>query len=194
MIMNESIEIEYKTMLTQLEYLQLIAYYQLNSSHFVTQTNLYFDTSDYQLKEKNMGLRIRFFDTEAEATLKIPQKIGLLEVTDKIALTEVDGAVKTKQFPQSAQQISRVLNNETIETDELTLIGRLVTKRAELVIPEGKLALDENWYQDQHDYELELEVQDSGKKESDFFALLNQFNIPYRPAQNKIIRAVTSRK
>ncbi len=194
MIMNESIEIEYKTMLTQLEYLQLIAYYQLNSSHFVTQTNLYFDTSDSQLKEKNMGLRIRFFDTEAEATLKIPQKIGLLEVTDKIALTEVNGAVKTKQFPQSAQQISRVLNNETIETDQLTLIGRLVTKRAELVIPEGKLALDENWYQDQHDYELELEVQDSGKKESDFFALLNQFNIPYRPAQNKIIRAVTSRK
>ncbi|WP_347565204.1 CYTH domain-containing protein [Candidatus Enterococcus moelleringii] len=193
-MMNDSIEIEYKTMLTQSEYLQLIAYYQLNSSHFVTQTNLYFDTSVYQLKEKNMGLRVRVFDTEAEATLKIPQKIGLLEVTDKITQAEADEAVKTKQFPQSAQHISDVLKSETIETEELQLIGRLVTRRAELVITEGKLALDENWYQDQHDFELELEVQDSGKNESDFFALLNQFNIPYRPAKNKIVRAVTMRK
>lgn len=194
MKMNESIEIEYKTMLTQQEYLQLMTHYQLSSSHLVTQTNLYFDTSDYQLKEKNMGLRIRYFDSDAEATLKIPRQVGLLEVTDRIKLSEVKKALETNQFPESAQQITSVLNKEGISKDNLNLIGRLVTKRAELNISEGKLALDENWYRDQHDFELELEVQGSGRNKTDFFALLKQFNIPYRPAKNKIVRAVTIRK
>lgn len=194
MKMSESIEIEYKTMLTQQEYLQLMTHYQLTSSHLVTQTNLYFDTSDYQLKEKNMGLRIRYFDSDAEATLKIPQQVGLLEVTDRIELSEAKKALETDQFPKSAQQISSVLSKEEISTEFLGLIGRLVTKRAEIIISEGKLALDENWYRNQHDFELELEVQDSGRKETDFFALLNQFNIPYRPAENKIVRAVNIRK
>ncbi|WP_438716776.1 CYTH domain-containing protein [Enterococcus sp. AZ109] len=192
--MNESIEIEYKTMLTQQEYHQLINYYQLNSSQFVTQTNLYFDTLDYQLKEKNMGLRIRFLDSRAEVTLKIPQKVGLLEVTDKITQSDVDKAIKTEQFPKDTQRVSHVLLSEAIKPDDLRLIGSLVTKRAELDISEGKLAIDENWYQNQHDYELELEVQDSGRQKSDFFALLNYFSIPYRPAMNKIVRAVTLRK
>ncbi|MGG5316872.1 hypothetical protein IGI49_001570 [Enterococcus sp. AZ071] len=194
MRMNKSIEIEYKTMLTQQEYLQLMTHYQLDSSNLVTQTNLYFDTSDYQLKEKNMGLRIRYFDSEAEATLKIPQQIGLLEVTDSLELSDVKKALKDNRFPKNAFQIISALNNESVTTDLLGLIGRLVTKRAEKIIPEGKLALDESWYRDQHDFELELEVQDSGKKEEDFFALLKQFNIPYRPAENKIVRAVTVRK
>lgn len=194
MKMNESIEIEYKTMLTQQEYLQLMTYYQLTSSHLVTQTNLYFDTSDFQLKEKNMGLRIRYFDSDAEATLKIPQQVGLLEVTDDIELSEAKKAIETGRFPKSAQQIFNVLNKEGISCNLLGLIGRLVTKRAEIIIPEGKLALDENWYRNQHDFELELEVQDSGKKETDFLVLLKQFNIPYRPAKNKIVRAITIRK
>ena len=60
------------------------------------------------------------------------------------------------------------------------------------MIPEGKLALDESWYSDQHDFELELEVPDSTFEELDFKQLLKRHDLPYRHTQNKIVRAVTA--
>ena len=54
-IMSEMLEIEYKSMLTQQEYNQLIQYYQLKSEDFTVQTNIYFDTPDGQLAQKIVG-------------------------------------------------------------------------------------------------------------------------------------------
>lgn len=80
--MSKEIEIEFKSMLTPDEYIELLRYYNVTDEQFVMQTNLYFDTADFQLKHLGMGLRIRRFTSKAEATLKIPQEVGLLEVTD----------------------------------------------------------------------------------------------------------------
>ena len=74
--MSKEIEIEFKSMLTLDEYTELLRYYNVTDEQFVMQTNLYFDTADFQLKHLGMGLRIRRFTTKAEATLKIPQDVA----------------------------------------------------------------------------------------------------------------------
>ncbi|WP_314580671.1 CYTH domain-containing protein [Enterococcus gilvus] len=190
--MSKEIEIEFKSMLTKTEYEHLLRFYRVTDNQFVTQTNLYFDTVDFQLKQHGMGLRIRRFSDRAEATLKVPQPIGLLEVTDPLSLSEVDNAMESEQFTPEANEISDWLKDLKIRLQDVHLIGKLVTKRAEFMIPEGKLALDESWYSDQHDFELELEVPDSTFEELDFKQLLKRHDLPYRHTQNKIVRAVTA--
>lgn len=188
--MSKEIEIEFKSMLTQNDYEELLHYYDVTDDQFVIQTNLYFDTADFQLKQQGMGLRIRRFADRAEATLKVPQTVGLLEITDDLSLNEADLAVSKEQFAPQAVEILGQIQKLNIELLGLTVIGKLITKRAEFTIPEGKLALDESWYSDQHDYELELEVPDSSFAEADFSRFLNKFELPYRKTQNKIARAV----
>lgn len=192
--MSKEIEIEFKSMLTKNEYETLLRYYNVSDEQFVTQTNLYFDTTDFQLKQHGMGLRIRRFADKAEATLKIPQTIGLLEVTDPLTLNEVDEALAKDQFAQQAAEILEQLETLNIPLSDLHLIGKLITKRAELMISEGKLALDESWYSEHHDFELELEVPNSGFDETAFKRLLAKFDLPYRKTQNKIVRAVSAQQ
>lgn len=192
--MSKEIEIEFKSMLTQNDYEKLLHYYNVTNKQFVIQTNLYFDTVDFQLKQRGMGLRIRYFSDTAEATLKIPQTVGLLEVTDRLSLDEVEQAINKDQFTPQATEILGQLRTLNISLSDLHLIGKLITKRAEFTIPEGKLALDESWYSDYHDFELELEVPDYNFNEGDFKQLLNKFELPYRKTKNKIARAVSAQQ
>ena len=192
--MSKEIEIEFKSMLTQNDYEKLLRYYNVTNKQFVIQTNLYFDTTDFQLKQRGMGLRIRYFSDTAEATLKIPQTVGLLEVTDRLSLDEVEQAINKDQFTPYATEILGQLRTFNISLSDLHLIGKLITKRAEFTIPEGKLALDESWYSDYHDFELELEVPDYNFNEGDFKQLLNKFELPYRKTKNKIDRAVSAQQ
>ena len=192
--MSKEIEIEFKSMLTQNDYEKLLHYYNVTNKQFVIQTNLYFDTVDFQLKQRGMGLRIRYFSDTAEATLKIPQTVGLLEVTDRLSLDEVEQAINKDQFTPQATEILGQLRTVNISLSGLHLIGKLITKRAEFTIPEGKLALDESWYSDYHDFELELEVPDYNFNEGDFKQLLNKFELPYRKTKNKIARAVSAQQ
>jgi uncharacterized protein YjbK len=191
---SKEIEIEFKSMLTQNDYEKLLHYYNVTNKQFVIQTNLYFDTADFQLKQRGMGLRIRYFSDTAEATLKIPQTVGLLEVTDRLSLDEVEQAINKDQFTPQATEILGQLRTFNISLSDLHLIGKLITKRAEFTIPEGKLALDESWYSDYHDFELELEVPDYNFNEGDFKQLLNKFELPYRKTKNKIARAVSAQQ
>lgn len=194
MRLSKEIEIEFKSMLTQPEYDSLLRYYDISEEQFVIQTNLYFDTADFQLKQHGMGLRIRRFADKAEATLKVPQTIGLLEVTDALTLNEVDQALAKEQFVPQATEVLERLEKLNLSLLDLHLIGKLITKRAEFTIPEGKLALDESWYSEQHDFELELEVPDSTFGEDDFKQLLANFDLTYRKTQNKIVRAVSAQQ
>ncbi|MGO2637849.1 MAG: CYTH domain-containing protein [Enterococcus viikkiensis] len=192
--MSEEIEIEFKSMLTKSEYEHVFRFYQLSLSQTIQQTNWYYDTVDWQLKENHMGLRIRPFDKHAEATLKIPQAVGLLEVTDSLTPEQVEAALTKHRFAFDAKEILQRLDLLNINFNELKLIGKLTTQRAELNVPEGKLALDESWYSGQHDFELELEVSNDQFSLQDFKQFLHKFDFPYRATQNKIARAVAAQQ
>lgn len=187
--MVEQVEIEYKTMLTEKEYHQLLAYYKLSEKAFKTQTNYYFDTQDFKLREKHFGLRIRTTPTNAELTLKTPIEHGLLETTDPLTIETAASLIASEKILKTGVVAQR-LKAANIEPDSLHMIAALKTKRAEFPINEGLLALDESWYGQQHDYELELEVSEPIQGKFAFQSLLHSFGIPYRPAKNKIIRAV----
>ena len=186
--MSQQNEIEFKTLLTKDDYNRIVQYYQLQAKDFHTQKNCYFDTSDQKLATKHCGLRIRQFTDYGELTLKTPAKVGLLETTDQLSKQQVEKLMNQQKI-LSTGHVADKLREYSISAEDLILFAELTTKRAEFSIEEGLLALDESWYADQHDYELELEVENSEKGKQDFRKLLTKFDITYNPAKNKIERA-----
>ncbi|MGX7148252.1 CYTH domain-containing protein [Enterococcus ureasiticus] len=191
--MSENLEIEFKTLLSIEEFSRIIDYFQLKEEQFFTQTNYYFDSADFQLKKKHIGLRVRILSKNAEITLKIPEKVGLLEINDALSIEEAHQIVESTSLPNSGNVYNK-LTTLGIDKDDLRLIGNLTTKRAEIKLPQGLLALDESWYNEQHDFELELEVDDDVNGKRDFLALLDTLTIKESPSPNKIQRMMLSSK
>lgn len=188
---TETIEIEFKTLLNKDDYQKVCQFYHLENQDFFTQKNIYYDTKENTLKDLGAGLRIRLYADRGEATLKTPLDHGLLETTDQLSLKEAQAFIDEGTFLANGAIVNKLANFE-IKTADLQVLAELTTKRAEFPIDEGLLAIDENWYSDHHDFELELEVQDavSGKKAFELF--LNKLKISYQPALNKIQRAVAA--
>ena len=189
--MSKNLEIEFKTLVSSTDFLQVKNYFQLEEKDFFIQENYYFDTIDFKLKKNNSGLRVRLFSSNAELTLKTPEKIGLLETTDSLSLQKATKIISDEKFPIEGAVYNK-LTHFGINPTTLRLIGCLKTKRAEKKLPQGLLALDESWYNQHHDFELELEVVDSIRGKADFLLLLEQLNLKEKPAQNKIQRMLTS--
>ncbi|ALS38627.1 uncharacterized protein YjbK [Enterococcus rotai] len=191
--MSENLEIEFKTLLSIEEFSRVIDYFQFKEEQFFTQINYYFDSADFQLRKRRMGLRVRVLSDNAEITLKIPEKVGLLEINDTLSVDEAKAIVESATLPTIGNVYNK-LNQLGIDQSDLRLIGSLTTKRAEIKLPQGLLALDESWYNEQHDFELELEVNDATNGKKDFLSLLDTLTIKESPSPNKIQRMMLSSK
>ena len=189
--MSKNLEIEYKTLLSKENFFRVSDYFQLKESDFFVQVNTYFDTSDLQLKQRNSGLRIRTLPNEAELTLKIPDQVGLLEITDSLTLQQAHQMIQSFVLPEHSEVLHK-LNELTINTTALHSIGELKTKRAQKKLPQGLLALDESWYNNIHDFELELEVEDAFQGKKAFEQLLDTLSLTQTSAPNKIQRMFLS--
>lgn len=190
--MSKMLEIEYKSMLTEKEYDQLIQHYQLEPKDFTVQTNIYFDTPDFQLAKKNCGLRIRLLDAYAEYTLKTPEVAGRLETTDTLTMEKIDSYLNQHVLPTSGAVFQK-LSELNIDPELLIETGKLTTKRAEFKVAEGLLAIDQSFGENLHDFELELEVADATVGKIAFEQFLEAHFLPYRPAKNKIQRMIESK-
>lgn len=191
--MSENLEIEFKTLLSIEEFSRTVNYFQLKEEQFFTQINYYFDSADFQLKKRHIGLRVRVLANNAEITLKIPEEVGLLEINDTLSVEEAQKIVESASLPDSGNVYNK-LTALGINKDDLRLIGCLTTKRAEIKLPQGLLALDESWYNEKHDFELELEVDDAFNGKKDFLTLLDTLTIKESPSPNKIQRMMLSSK
>lgn len=185
--MSQQLEIEYKTLLTKKEFQQVQAYFQITKTDFFTQTNTYFDTPQNALKKGHYSLRIRQWNTHAEQTLKVPQKIGKLEVTDPLSADEARRLVQQAAVKTSGE-VGKYLQKIKIDPTELYSFGTLTTHRYEKHLAAGILALDCSVYYDLTDYELELEVTDAKVGKAAFNRLLQELNIIEKPAKSKIQR------
>ena len=190
--MSKMLEIEYKSMLTEKEYDQLIQHYQLEPKDFTVQTNIYFDTPDFQLAKKNCGLRIRLLDAYAEYTLKTPEVAGRLETTDTLTMEKIDSYLNQHVLPTSGAVFQK-LSELNIDPELLIETGKLTTKRAEFKVAEGLLAIDQSFGENLHDFELELEVGDAAIGKIAFEQFLEAHFLPYRPAKTKIQRMTESK-
>ena len=188
--MAKELEIEYKNLLTKLEYQNLLEITNLNKKNIHEQTNIYFDTKNGILKEKRQGLRIRLLPQKIEFTLKVPQKNSYtyLEITDILNVFDLDKSLE-EQIDLSKSEVLNYLANENIFVTDLKEIGSLTTKRAEKKLDQKTLlVLDESHYYGVTDYELEMEVLDSTIGQKTFENFLAENNIPVRPAKKKIAR------
>jgi len=190
---SENLEIEFKTLLSIEEFSRVIDYFQFKEEQFFTQINYYFDSADFQLRKRRLGLRVRVLSDNAEITLKVPEKVGLLEINDALSVKEANAIIESATLPTIGNVYNK-LNQLGIDQSDLRLIGSLTTKRAEIKLPQGLLALDESWYNEQHDFELELEVNDATNGKKDFLSLLDTLTIKESPSPNKIQRMMLSSK
>lgn len=184
------LEIEYKTLLTMDEFKRLDSLYQHIKP--INQTNYYIDTPDFALKSKRLSLRVRTYSDRAELTLKIPQTVGNLEHNQDLTLEEVKELKQTFTLPQGL--IYDKLLAQGVAIDQLGILGHLTTRRREVTLPIGLLAIDSNRYAHITDYELELEVADAEQGEKDFQAFLDQYQIAFKYAKSKVARFATTLK
>ncbi|WP_045519729.1 CYTH domain-containing protein [Neobacillus niacini] len=184
--MSETIEIEFKNILTKDEYETLLNTFKVEVNQIISQTNHYFDTSDFKLKELGSALRIREKNVNYEMTLKQPASVGLLETTQYLSEDEFMEATKKGILPKGI--IHDRLEQLDISFNSLEYFGSLTTRRAEFPYKDGLLVLDHSFYLNSEDYEVEYEVEDFQSGQLAFQELLEQYGIPFRVTQNKIAR------
>jgi uncharacterized protein YjbK len=184
--MSETIEIEFKNLLTKMEYEKLLKAFKVEDKQIISQTNHYYDTPDFTLKELGSALRIREKNDHYEMTLKQPAAVGLLETTQYLSKDEYLDAIKNGILPKGI--IHDRLEQLNISFNDLEYFGSLTTKRAELSYKEGLLVLDHSLYLNTEDYEVEYEVEDFQRGQTTFKELLEQFSIPIQITPNKIAR------
>lgn len=189
--MAQEIEIEYKNLLTEDEYKRLLR--ELNfPEKAVLQENYYFETTDFQLKQKQSALRIRKKNGNYVLTLKEPHPEGLLETHDMLTIEEADSWFNGK--PVVKEHTGKQLEKLGISMDELHLFGSLHTERREITYQNVLLVLDYSQYHHTSDYELELEAKSQSEGIAVFKTLLSAYQIPSRDTPNKIERFFQSIK
>jgi uncharacterized protein YjbK len=184
--MTQNIEIEFKNMLTKIEYESLLKYFKISQSQIFSQENHYFDTPDFALKSNDSALRIRKKGGTYEMTLKQPADVGLLETNQVIGEEEVLMAIHQGILPTGI--IQSLIEEYQISFSTIEYFGSLITERVELEYKQGLLVLDHSIYLSKEDYELEYEVEDYQFGEKIFLELLKQLKIPSRKTENKIVR------
>ncbi|PEJ60801.1 CYTH domain-containing protein [Bacillus sp. AFS002410] len=185
--MAKEIEIEFKNLLTKEEFENLKTFFQINESRFQPQTNFYFETPNFSIKEHGGALRIRKkSSTSYTLTLKIRQTVGHLEINQKISESEASNMLETSVLPDG--EVKEYINEVKLDLNDLKLIGELTTNRVEFPYEDGLLVLDHSTYLNHEDYELEFEVTDENIGKQQFINLLMNHQIPERKTLNKIKR------
>jgi uncharacterized protein YjbK len=184
--LSQQIEIEYKNLITEEEYRRLHNYFKIEESHIKKQTNHYFDTQDFFLKNKQSALRIREKGNKFELTLKQPREVGLLETNQILTKQETEDMLKDGQCPDG--QIKTLLNCAGCPIENMEYFGSLTTLRTEVEYEGGLLVFDHSIYLNVEDFELEYEVTDPTTGTQVFQKLLSTMHIPIRKTENKVQR------
>ncbi|MBS2968397.1 CYTH domain-containing protein [Metabacillus sp. KIGAM252] len=184
--MAQHIEIEFKNMLTEDEFSRLAVAFSFDEKDFHEQVNHYFDTSDFQIKEKKSALRTRYKHGEWVLTLKEPAETGLLETEQVLTDEEAKLLMEDHQFPDGT--VIDQLKIIGIEASAIHYFGSLTTFRAEKKAENGLIVLDRSRYLYIEDFELEYEAEEAAAGELYFSRLLEMHQIPVRETKNKVRR------
>lgn len=187
--MAQEIEIEYKNLLTEVEFERLLREYPF-PENAMKQTNYYLETSDFALKEKGCALRVREKDDRYVLTLKEPHRQGLLETHD--TLTEKEAHHILNGGTMEKKNVASRLYALNIPHSSLIYYGNLTTERRETEFDHALLVLDHSMYNGANDYELEVEAPTEAIGSHVFEQLLRQQRIQKRETPNKIKRFFAS--
>lgn len=179
--MSKSLEIEFKSLLTEGEYDHILAQCFAHATPII-QRNIYIDTDAFELRQSRMMLRIRVTDHACEMTLKRPAVVGL---------TEINVPLDSERFDTLPSAIASELDG--VDVEALSVQGELHNIRFETDIDGGTLVLDKSSYENNVDFELEFEVDDYDKGRVSFNELLKRFGIEKKsdiPKAERFYRAM----
>ena len=186
--MNEQIEIEYKMLITQDIYHNIINDYKDYIINHYVQTNYYF-THPLFFKKKYM-LRIREKNNTYELTLKRPYLNHRLETNVELTKEEADLFFNHKDIDN---EIINILKDEGIHVSDLIQQFSLKTTRYDMKLEYGILSADYNEYNGISDYEIEYEVFDQKLGLIHFKDIISKYHLEYKKnAKSKIQRVLES--
>lgn len=176
--MIQNLEIEYKTLLTQKQYQQLMDVFGFPEP--LRQDNYYYDTADHALLRQQAMCRIRNLDNGFLFTYKENHVEGVLEYEKKLTeLSLVD------------DELIVFFASKDIRVDALALLASSTTFRSVKCDDLGLWCLDRNIFAETTDYELEYEiVLDPDSAFHRYRAVLAQMNIDYQAARPKFLRSL----
>ncbi|RCW69748.1 CYTH domain-containing protein [Saliterribacillus persicus] len=186
--MSQEIEIEFKNLLSLDEYNKIYDYFNLKNEIILTQTNHYFETANFSLKNKGAALRIREKNGKWNLTLKEPNPNGdgLLETHAALEPNEAESYIHGGIIQQ--EEIINRLNDLSISVQNLQYGGALKTKRIEFPYKDTLIVLDHSVYNGKEDYELEVETHIFEYGKEIFEGILRNLSINKRNTPNKIQR------
>lgn len=183
--MPQQIEIEFKTMLTEEEFNQLLQSLPFPNKPIV-QVNYYFETDDFALKKKKSALRIRKKGEQFILTLKEPHKDGLLETNEPLTKELAEKWLAGK--PTNTKYVREQLNHLGIHINTLKYFGSLTTERYTYEENGIHFMLDKSFFHNIVDYELEIEAPSKVEGLQALRNVLQDHRIDERKALPKIAR------
>ena len=188
--MSEHLEIEFKNILTEADYIKLFeAEFTAGDQQVIKQSNYYFDTIDHLLKKQNSALRIRKTPSFNEMTLKVPSQGFLLETNISLSDNECSAILDANHIKLS--DISSDIIIDDLKPDSLFyLFNQFETIRYEKDVDGHLLVLDQTTFQNGFvDYELEVESSSPEAGLVFFDSFLKKYSILEEKALPKIARA-----
>lgn len=174
--MKTSIEIEFKTLVDEGKYEELIDQFNLRENIFY-QVNHYFDTPDFYLRKNGMALRIRFRKGVYKLTLKRPHENCLYEDSIVISEAQANEWIKKGLYLTPFDMNIQVFEKASQET-----------YRAVTPYKDGLLFFDKSIYGKMVDYEIEYEASEYNQGLKNYHQFLEDNNIEYKRIEHKIER------
>lgn len=175
--MRHNLEIEFKTIITEEKYKELLKIFELENNIF-NQVNHYFDTANLNLVDDKMVLRIRQKNKYYKLTSKSHSEKSAFET--HILLTEDDAKVMIEDgFDASMIGVNYFVRK----------VSELSTDRVSTAYKNGIIFFDKSTYYGHVDYEIEYEADSYDQGQIDFDTFLSEYNIPYVPSVRKSFRA-----
>lgn len=190
--MTQEVEIEYKTLLTKEEYKHLEKELPFPNDA-LRQTNHYFDTYNFTLRNSHCALRIREKNGTYTLTFKQPHKEGILETKNKVTKEQFLSWQNDKPTVDNIEDVVQALREFEIDVDSLRYYGSLTTDRKKFTKDDITYVIDISRYNQQIDYELEIEATTKQRAEETFLNVLETYHIQRVPTLAKIERFYRSR-
>ena len=184
--MTKNIEIEFKTVISENKYVELIKLFDLENNIF-KQVNHYFDTDSFSLNAKSIVLRIRQKgEHRYKVTLKSQGDKEAYEnhvlLTEEQAKDMIENGFNTQDF------------FDTIDPCFVTFKASLDNYRASTPFASGTLFFDRCDYCGTTDYELEYEASNYDEGKNTFENFISSKNIGFIATKRKSERAFTCKR
>lgn len=179
--MSREIEYEDRVLINKEEYEEIVSFFlsRYPNHHFLEQTNYYFDTLEYSLKNSHIVCRLRsILNKKIELTLKIKQEKGDIEITSVLTYNQEANLLSHFEVPEG--DVKKALLAIGIPLDKYKMIGSLKSKRLEISEDNHLIVIDMNTYGDIVDYNIEVEAKSKEEATKQILLLCQQFNLKYK--------------